>query len=212
MPTPPLWSKAPTPLLKALCTSNTGSWTLDLALTESLIPKALHKLPKRKQQQFHSVVMPRNHNNYGGGTQQFSNWTCSLLNRRKTIPGTRNIDNYPGLGKLWSLKNLQSPLYCICIIPNRSISSTDKWSSNPFSRNFSWQQMEIITDNHNWSNERCLVPTDTCTIQLPHLRPWVHFGRGGRKILRARETSLLGDYLFVMSERLYSWRLINMAA
>lgn len=77
-------------------------------------------------------------------------------------------------------------------------STTDKCSSNPFSRNFSWQQMETITDSHNWPKRRnqetvhCLVPTDISTTQLLNLRVRGHFRRGSRKILRARETKFAG--------------------
>lgn len=69
----------------------------------------------------------------------------------------------------------------------------------PYQRNFSWQQMQTITENHNQSKceeQETVVPGPNLYIctQLLHPRLGDHFGRGGQMILKARGTkSLLSD-------------------
>ena len=78
----------------------------------------------------------------------------------------------------------------------------------PYQRNFSWQQMQTITENHNQSKceeQETVVPGPNLYIctQLLHPRLGDHFGRGGQIILNQRNKKFAVRLCLLECQRSY---------
>lgn len=186
------------------CTSNPGPTAHELDLTWKPFPQGLaFTAPKGtmqaskggSSQQACLAMVPMDHSNSGMHSVVATNSSRTGLRAcwagGRILPTTLGCWSH-GSWKAYSYhftRTAQSRTTLEYLLP------TDKCSSYPYQRNFSWQQMQTITENHIGEQET-MVPGPNLYIctQLLHPRLGNYFGRGGQIILKARGTkSLLSD-------------------